>query len=168
MTASRAERRRSFVLASGAIGVGLLLGGCEKGDEEASATGPHEYKPKEVAATEDLLREHGVLRRALLVDAEGAARPCREPASVPAGALHETAMLFRRFGEDYHERILEERFVFPAMRQAGGPARRYVDVLIAQHNRGRDITDFESRRAGPHARGRRPALAGARLLRVDV
>jgi hemerythrin-like domain-containing protein len=46
----------------------------------------------------------------------------------------------RRFGEDYHERKLEEAFIFPALKKAGGPAADYVDVLIAQHNRGREIT----------------------------
>jgi hemerythrin-like domain-containing protein len=50
--------------------------------------------------------------------------------------------LFRSFGEDYHERKLEEAHIFPAVRKAGGPAAAYVDVLIAQHNRGREITDY--------------------------
>ena len=50
--------------------------------------------------------------------------------------------MFRSFGEDYHEKKLEEAHIFPAMRKAGGPAAGYVDVLIAQHNRGREITDY--------------------------
>jgi hemerythrin-like domain-containing protein len=51
-------------------------------------------------------------------------------------------VLFRTFGEDYHERKLEEAYIFPAVRSAGGPAASYVDVLIAQHSRGREITDY--------------------------
>jgi len=50
--------------------------------------------------------------------------------------------LFRSFGEDYHERKLEEALIFPAVRKAGGAAAVYVDVLIAHHNRGREITDY--------------------------
>ena len=53
-----------------------------------------------------------------------------------------TAKLFRSFGEDYHERKLEEAHIFPAVHKAGGPGAAYVDVLIAQHNRGREITDY--------------------------
>lgn len=50
--------------------------------------------------------------------------------------------MFRSFGEDYHERKLEEAHIFPAVRKAGGPAAAYVDVLVAQHNRGREITEY--------------------------
>jgi hemerythrin-like domain-containing protein len=50
--------------------------------------------------------------------------------------------LFRSFGEDYHEKKLEEAHIFPAVRKAGGPAAAYLDVLITQHNRGREITDY--------------------------
>jgi hemerythrin-like domain-containing protein len=149
--------RRTFLLASGVVGAGVLLGGCDNRDESNPFAAARERRPKEVTAAEDLMREHGVLRRALLVYAESASRLRRNPASVPAAALHETAMLFRRFGEDYHERTLEERLVFPALREAGGPAARYVDLLIAQHNRGREITDTI---LAASAQGRLAAVAG--------
>ena len=96
----------------------------------------------EVTANEDLMREHGVLRRALLVYAEAAARLRRDPASVPPAALQDTARLFRSFGEEYHEKKLEEAFIFPAVRQAGGATASYPDLLVAQHRRGREITDY--------------------------
>jgi hemerythrin-like domain-containing protein len=99
-------------------------------------------KEKEVGAVEDLMREHGVLRRAFLVYAESIALLRRDPARVDARALHETARLFRAFGEDYHEKKLEETYIFPAVKKAGGKAAGYVDVLLAQHSRGRQITDF--------------------------
>lgn len=143
MTPISRTARRALLLASGAA-AGLLLAGCDQG----SSLGPFELQPKEVTPDEELMREHGVLRRCLLVYAECAVRLRRNPTSVPANALRDTGMLFRRFGEDYHERTLEERFVFPALRQAGGAAARYVDVLVAQHNRGREITDFVLRTAG--------------------
>ncbi len=97
---------------------------------------------KKVTAVEDLMREHGILRRAFLVYAESIAPLRRDPARVDARALHDTARLFRAFGEDYHEKKLEEAYIFPAVKKKGGNAAGYVDVLITQHNRGRQITDF--------------------------
>ncbi|HYJ46389.1 MAG TPA: hypothetical protein VEV81_07220, partial [Pyrinomonadaceae bacterium] len=69
MKASKA--RRDFLRASGGVGVGLILNAC--GGKSASseqttnqAAAKEEKKEQEVTATEDLMREHGVLRRALL------------------------------------------------------------------------------------------------------
>src|SRR3954453_19119888 len=76
----------------------------------------------EVTATEDLMREHGVIRRALLVYVELADKIRKSPASVDAAALHKTAQLFRTFGEDYHERMLEEQHIFPIVRRMKGEA----------------------------------------------
>jgi hemerythrin-like domain-containing protein len=88
------------------------------------------------------MREHGVLRRALLVYAETAPRLRTDAGAVDPKALNDTAKLFRSFGEDYHEKKLEEAYVFPAVRKAGGPAAALPDILVAQHNRGREITDY--------------------------
>jgi len=46
------------------------------------------------------------------------------------------------FGEDYHEKRLEEAFIIPVVRKVQGPAAAYADVLVAQHERGREITDY--------------------------
>jgi hemerythrin-like domain-containing protein len=97
---------------------------------------------KDVGAVEDLMREHGVLRRAFLVYRECAGRLRLSPAGVNAGAIHDTAQLFRAFGEDYHEKKLEEAHIFPLVRRAGGEAGSYVDKLVAQHSRGREVTDY--------------------------
>jgi hemerythrin-like domain-containing protein len=51
-------------------------------------------------------------------------------------------MLFRAFGEDYHEKRVEEAIVFPALKRAGGPAATLADVLVAQHQRGHEITEY--------------------------
>jgi hemerythrin-like domain-containing protein len=125
------DANRRLVLAGGA---GLILAG---GVGRIALA-----EEKKVGATEDLMREHGVLRRALLVYRETAARLRADPAKVDPQPLHRTAMLFRNFGEDYHEKKLEEAHIFPTVRKAGGPAAAYVDVLIAQHERGREITDY--------------------------
>src|SRR5262249_28060729 len=58
-------------------------------------------------------------------------------------ALQKTAKLFRAFGEDYHEKKVEEAYIFPKIKEKGaGDAVQYVDILVAQHARGRDITDY--------------------------
>ena len=104
--------------------------------------GAENNKEPEVTATEDLMREHGVLRRALLIYAEVAGKIRKDPGSIDAAELHKTAELFRRFGEDYHEKMLEEEHIFPIVRKMKGEAAAYPDILVAQHRRGREITDY--------------------------
>lgn len=99
-------------------------------------------KGEEVTATEDLMREHGVLRRALLVYSETIPGLSGKASPVVPGMLQRTAKLFRAFGEDYHEKKLEEAHIFPAVKKAGGPASGLTDILIEQHRRGREITDY--------------------------
>jgi hemerythrin-like domain-containing protein len=110
----------------------------------ANALGQKSKEPAEpeVTATEDLMREHGVIRRALLVYSQLADKLRKSPGSINAAALHKTAQLFRTFGEDYHERMLEEQHIFPIVRKMKGEAAGYPDVLTAQHQRGREITDY--------------------------
>lgn len=95
-----------------------------------------------MTATEDLMREHGVLRRALFVYSESASRLRSKSSAVMPDALQKTAQLFRAFGEDYHEKKLEEAFIFPEVKKPGGEAAGLINILIAQHNRGREITDY--------------------------
>jgi hemerythrin-like domain-containing protein len=123
--------RRQFITGAGVSSMAIFLTGCARKGES-----------KEVTAVEDLMREHGVLRRALFVYSEAATRLRSDPSSVPPDALQKAATLFRAFGEDYHEKQLEEAYIFPAVRMAGGEAARYPDILIQQHARGREITDY--------------------------
>jgi hemerythrin-like domain-containing protein len=37
---------------------------------------------------------------------------------------------------------LEEAYIFPAVKKAGGEAARYPAILVEQHQRGREITDY--------------------------
>jgi hypothetical protein len=135
--ASHAERvpdptRRRWVGAVALAGLTVALPPRARADEKAAL---------EVLAVEDLMREHGVLRRVLLVYAQAAGQLRRHQA-VPAPALHRAAQLFRRFGEDYHERSLEEPHVFPGVIAAGGHPAALCRILAAQHRRGRQITDY--------------------------
>jgi hemerythrin-like domain-containing protein len=85
-----------------------------------------------------MMREHGVLRRILVVYRE-VAEMIRAGTRFDVAALADAADLFRTFGEDYHEHKLEEKHVFPAVRKAGGPASALIDILLQQHQRGREI-----------------------------
>jgi hemerythrin-like domain-containing protein len=98
---------------------------------------------KDVSATEDLMREHGILRRALLVYTVAWERlRSVGHADIQPAALQKAAQLFRTFGEDYHERKLEEDIIFPAVRKLKGTVATYPDILKQQHDRGRDLTSY--------------------------
>src|SRR5262249_49427530 len=90
------ERRRFLVstAALGMMGVGAVAAarGADKKDEE------------EVGATEDLMREHGVLNRVLLIYEEGLRR-LHAKEEVGPEVFHRTATLVRKFVEDYHEKL---------------------------------------------------------------
>jgi hemerythrin-like domain-containing protein len=133
-------KRRDIIAGIGVTG-GLILSRAAK---SLAVVTPPEEKPKggEVTAVEDLMREHGVLRRALFVYSESAGRLRKNPSEAALDMLQKTARLFRAFGENYHEKKLEEEYIFPAIKKAGGPAAGLVNILIAQHNRGREITDY--------------------------
>jgi hemerythrin-like domain-containing protein len=133
--------RRQWLVGISSVGAGAILLGCNKGVTSDSKEVKKEGAEAEVTATEDLMREHGILRRALLVYQETAAR-VNDGVSIPAQPLQKTAILFREFGEEYHEKKLEEAYIFPAVKKAGGVAAGFADVLAAQHQRGREITDF--------------------------
>lgn len=145
------KTRRQLLAGISVAGVGVLVNACRNtqtgsggatNDDNKNAPAPGEVEPIEVTATEDLMREHGILRRALLVYQESAVRLRQDAASVPPDVLEKAAKLFQVFGEDYHERKLEEVFIFPAVKKVPGAAAGYVDVLLAQHARGREITEY--------------------------
>jgi hemerythrin-like domain-containing protein len=140
--------RRNLLAGIGGLSAGLILNGCSNTGRSSSAETlslPSQDKKGnggEVAATEDLMREHGVLRRALFVYSEAVIKLRSDTSVSVLDALHKTATLFRSFGEDYHEKKLEEAYIFPAVKSAGGYAGIYPDILVDQHRRGQEITDY--------------------------
>jgi hemerythrin-like domain-containing protein len=136
---SRRQLIRHFFGISVATAMVPLIGQTQKTKAALPETGD---KEPEVTATEDLMREHGVIRRALLVYYECVPKLRQNPVQIDAAALHQVAQLFRTFGEDYHERMLEEQHIFPIIRKQGTELQKYADVLTAQHQRGREITDY--------------------------
>ncbi len=91
-------------------------------------------KPKEpeVTPTEDLMREHGLLNRILLVYEECARR------SPPPPQLRQAAQIIKDFIESYHEK-LEEEHIFPRFEKAG-KLTDLTATLRKQHAAGREIT----------------------------
>lgn len=106
-----------------------------------SAAQKDESRPQEekVSANEDLMREHGILNRLLLIYQEIAKR-IEQKKDFPIDALAKSAKLMRNFLEDYHEK-LEEEFIFPRFEKAN----QLVDLvrtLKDQHQAGRQITEY--------------------------
>jgi hemerythrin-like domain-containing protein len=148
----RASRRR-FLAGGGAAGAALALGGVGRPARAAMpATKQAKARPGspeevETSATEDLMREHGLLDRLLLLYEAGGARLERGARSAQADAqlvLGRTANIVASFIQDYHEK-LEEQFLFPRF-EAAGKMTDLVATLRRQHEKGRALTD-EIRRA---------------------
>jgi hemerythrin-like domain-containing protein len=159
------DRRTALTLVAG-LGLAastLTFAGCGRGGGGGGkGKSGDEGGEAEVTANEDLMREHGVLRRILVAYREVAPKLASD-AAVDAAALSAAASLFRDFGERYHEQMLEEQHIFPIVRKAGGEAAGLADILVAQHARGREINDFVIARtkAGRIAAGDGPVLARA-------
>jgi hemerythrin-like domain-containing protein len=93
---------------------------------------------EDVSTNEDLMREHGILKRVLLAYDE-IIRRVRSGQDFPPEAVTAGATIIRKFVEDYHEK-LEEDHLFPRFRKAG-KLTSLVDTLLAQHQAGRRLTD---------------------------
>lgn len=102
-----------------------------------------EDKEKEipVVPSEDLMREHGMLKRVLLVYGE-ALRRLDAKQDFPPDALANAANTIRNF-VDYHEK-LEENFLCPRFEKANLLVD-LVKVLRIQHQAGRRVTDITLR-----------------------
>jgi hemerythrin-like domain-containing protein len=155
---------RRHILRVAVAAPALLLG------DAATAAGKKHAGEGEadVAPPEDLMREHGVLNRILLIYEESGRRVEANGPS-PLGPLARAANLVRTFIEQYHER-LEEDFLFPRFEKAG----RLVDLVATlrrQHQAGRGLTETILRLAdssSPKPPGDRKRLLEAMHLFVRM
>jgi len=142
----RLYRRRRFLtqggalLAVGATGHLLLADEAQPKPDDKKDEKPAE----EVSPPEDLMREHGVLKRILLVYGE-ALRRMDSREDLPPEPIQQSAKLIRSFVEDYHEK-LEEDHLFPRFKKANKLVD-LVEVLNQQHQAGRKLTDITLRYA---------------------
>jgi len=126
--------RRSFIqkgLQIALIGgvTGIALFGCKEKEEG---------EEKEVSPPEDLMQEHGLLNRILLIyDHYKTDLVNKQPLDL--AILSSAAGIVRSFVEDYHEKQ-EENYLFPRFQKAN-QLTDLVATLQQQHNAGRTITD---------------------------
>jgi hemerythrin-like domain-containing protein len=140
---SNERRKFLWTAALGAAGLSPFLQGA-RGDDKNKEEGSED----EVSAPEDLMREHGVLNRTLLIYEEGLRR-LRNKEDVGPELFMKAATLVRKFVEDYHEKD-EEKFIFPEFEKRK-KLTELTTVLRKQHQAGRDVTDVVLRVAGGDA-----------------
>ena len=117
---------------------GIVLGTLTSVAGLSLITGCKNETDEGVSPAEDLMREHGVLNRILLIyDAVRVHLVNGEQFSLDT--LNNSAQIIRIFIENYHEK-LEEDFLFPRFEKAN-QLTDLVQVLRTQHKVGRKLTD---------------------------
>lgn len=105
----------------------VIFSSCKDDDDEG----------QEVSPPEDLMQEHGLLNRVLLIY-----DTCKDHLINKQGferhTLYNAAAIIKTFVEDYHEKQ-EEDYLFPRFKKANVLAD-LVDTLLQQHQAGRNVT----------------------------
>jgi hemerythrin-like domain-containing protein len=145
MTDQLGTHRRDILVAS-AVAAGAVLAGCKSGGQgEGEGKGKSE---DEVTPSEDLMREHGILARLLLIYDDSALRLETGGMDVDPGVLLAASDIVKSFVEDYHER-LEEDFLFTRFERAN-VNKELAILLRVQHGVGRRVTaEIHSLASGP-------------------
>ena len=133
MNDSPSDTRRRFVRQGVLLTASGLAGGLAKAAEPKGVDGMERVSPNE-----DLMREHGVLNRVLIVYDE-VIRRLTTGEDVPPEAVRDAAKIVRSYVEDYHEK-LEQDYLFPRFINANR-MKDLVQVLLQQHLGGRNLTD---------------------------
>lgn len=131
--------RRGFLKSAGAGGAAFLgAGALSWGRPERAPVPRAGDEPGVMSPNEDLMQEHALLDRVLLIYEEAVRRLEGQKALDP-DLLMRSARVIRNFIEQYHEK-LEEGHVFPRFQQAGRMTD-LVAVLLEQHKAGRALTE---------------------------
>ena len=115
-----------FGTLAGVTGISLISS-CKKAAED-----------DEISPVEDLMREHGLLNRIIMIYDYCRARLVNKE-EFQIDALTNSANIIRSFVEDYHEK-LEEKYLFPRFVNANKLVD-LVQTLYIQHHAGRVLTD---------------------------
>jgi hemerythrin-like domain-containing protein len=127
------ESRRSFLVKSGMLIATASLSGAACLREPEKKTIAWKIPP-----TEDLMQEHGVLRRIMLVYDEIAKR-LKQGEEFPLQVLTDANNIIRRFMQDYHE--TNEQFHIFNLFSNNGKMIELVAILYQQHLAGRKLID---------------------------
>jgi hemerythrin-like domain-containing protein len=128
------NQRRKFLKTTATLGVlsltgSGLLSGCFENEEDEG---------QKVSPPEDLMQEHGLLNRILLIYDHYKMKLVNKQA-IDREPLLNAAGIIRSFVEDYHEKQ-EEDHLFPRFENAK-QLTDLVHILRQQHKAGRTITD---------------------------
>jgi hemerythrin-like domain-containing protein len=136
--------RRGFLRSSSIASATLLIPSLARGQKQQADKKQTDEKKRDqdsdadkISPAEDLMREHGVLNRVLLIYDHHLAMLTSKQ-TFDGSVLANAADIVRHFVEEYHEK-LEEEFLFPRFRKAG-KLTNMVDTLLAQHKAGRELT----------------------------
>ncbi len=103
----------------------------------------NENQEIEISPIEDLMREHGVLHRILLIYSDIISRLRGEKTYDPYliyNATLNAANIAKAFIEEYHQ-VLEEQYIFPRFQQS----QQYIQLiqtLLIQHNAARCLSNI--------------------------
>lgn len=125
------NKRRSF------LKNGLIYGSLAGIAGMTTFTGCNENTEVEISPAEDLMREHGVLNRILLIY-DNCKSHLIKGELFPTEALHDSATIISDFIEGYHEK-LEEDFLFPRLLKQNYLVD-LIQILSVQHSAGRGLT----------------------------
>src|SRR5579863_9699271 len=139
--------RRTFLHATGQLAAAVFLPATLLGQKTSGQEQAEQYY--DVSTNEKLMRQHGILKRVLLMYDE-VIRRIDARQDFPTQTVIDSAQIVRRFIEDHHEK-LEEDYIFPLFRKyyrRDDVLRLYaqklvdlVDILHQQHPAGRRLTD---------------------------
>jgi len=123
--------KTGIITVAGSFALNLIPSCNEKEDKDKD-------EGQEVSPPEDLMQEHGLLNRILLIyDHCKAQLISKTP--FPIAAVSNAANIVRVFVEDYHEKQ-EENYLFPRFKKAN-QLTDLVNTLLQQHQAGRTLTD---------------------------
>lgn len=92
----------------------------------------------EISPTEDLMREHGILNRIMLIY-EDILQKIKNKTEFDINLLLKSATIVKEFIEEYHE-PLEEKYIFSALLEKNMHTE-LIEELIAQHRISKLITE---------------------------
>lgn len=124
-------RKKVFIVGLLVVAVFAIANNDKKG-----ALSMQKINDEEIPFTEDLMREHGILNRVLLIYEEIIRRLEKEES--PIKSLDQAVTIIQDFIENYHEK-LEEDYVFPLF-EKNKKKIALVKTLRKQHVTGRETT----------------------------